>query len=84
MRYSVWGRKLRWLERTPDKREVGGSSPPRPTILLSRNLHGALAQLGEHLRCKQRVTGSIPVRSTKNSKLEWRTFSKILISFINV
>ena len=20
-----------WLERTPDKREVGGSSPPRPT-----------------------------------------------------
>ena len=21
-----------WLERTPDKREVGGSSPPRPTI----------------------------------------------------
>ncbi|CAN0449191.1 unnamed protein product, partial [Ectocarpus fasciculatus] len=22
---------LRWLERTPDKGEVGGSSPPRPT-----------------------------------------------------
>ena len=22
-----------WLERTPDKREVGGSNPPRPTIL---------------------------------------------------
>ena len=22
-----------WLERTPDKGEVGGSSPPRPTIL---------------------------------------------------
>ena len=21
-----------WLERTPDKGEVGGSSPPRPTI----------------------------------------------------
>ena len=21
-----------WLERPPDKREVGGSSPPRPTI----------------------------------------------------
>jgi hypothetical protein len=21
-----------WLERTPDKREVGGSNPPRPTI----------------------------------------------------
>ena len=24
-----------WLERTPDKREVGGSSPPRPTIIIS-------------------------------------------------
>ena len=22
-----------WLERTPDKREVGGSNPPRPTIV---------------------------------------------------
>ena len=22
-----------WLERTPDKREVGGSNPPRPTSL---------------------------------------------------
>jgi hypothetical protein len=31
--------------------------------LLSYNL-GALAQLGEHLLCKQGVTGSIPVRST--------------------
>ena len=41
-------------------------------------MHGALAQLGEHLLCKQRVTGSIPVRSTKNSKLERRTFSKIV------
>ena len=27
------GLQLSWLERTPDKREVGGSSPPRPTIL---------------------------------------------------
>ena len=27
---------------------------------------GALAQLGEHLLCKQRVIGSIPIRSTKN------------------
>ena len=23
-----------WLERTPDKGEVGGSSPPRPTIFI--------------------------------------------------
>ena len=26
---------------------------------------GALAQLGEHLLCKQGVIGSIPIRSTK-------------------
>ena len=26
--------------------------------------HGALAQLGEHLLCKQGVIGSIPIRST--------------------
>jgi hypothetical protein len=28
---------------------------------------GAVAQLGEHLLCKQGVTGSIPVRSTRNA-----------------
>ena len=32
--------ELRWLERTPDKREVGGSSPPRPTTK-SQILDGA-------------------------------------------
>jgi hypothetical protein len=26
--------------------------------------YGAVAQLGEHLLCKQKVTGSIPVSST--------------------
>ena len=25
-----------WLERTPDKGEVGGSSPPRPTISINK------------------------------------------------
>ena len=29
-------------------------------------LNGALAQLGEHLLCKQRVIGSIPIGSTKS------------------
>ena len=29
------------------------------------NPQGGLAQLGEHLLCKQGVTGSIPVASTK-------------------
>jgi hypothetical protein len=27
-----------WLERTPDKGEVGGSSPPRPTIFIYNKL----------------------------------------------
>ena len=26
------GSELRWLERTPDKRKVGGSSPLEPTM----------------------------------------------------
>ena len=29
------------------------------------SLNGGLAQLGEHLLCKQRVNGSIPLSSTK-------------------
>ena len=47
-----------WLERTPDKREVDGSSPSRPTIF------GGVAQLGERLPCTQEVIGSIPFTST--------------------
>ena len=47
------------LERTPDKREVGSSSLPRPTTLI-----GGVAQLGERLLCKQEVIGSIPFAST--------------------
>ena len=59
-----------WLERTPDKREVGSSSLPRPTIFAADNLdephqNGGVAQLGERLLCKQEVIGSIPFTSTK-------------------
>ncbi len=42
-----------------DKDEVRGSSPRRPTI------YGAVAQLGEHLICIQKVVGSIPISSTR-------------------
>ena len=45
---------LSWLERRPVTAEVGGSSPPGVVC-------GILAQLGEHLPYKQRVTGSSPV-----------------------
>ena len=55
-----------WLERFPDKEEVSGSSPLRPTLLTrsAKNKYGDLAQLVEHLLCKQGVRGSIPLVST--------------------
>ena len=34
-------------------------------VASARRTNGALAQLGEHLLCKQRVIGSIPIGSTK-------------------
>ena len=63
------GPELSWLERTTDNREVGGSSPLGPTTNISF-LHGGIAQLGEHLLCKQGVIGSIPIISTIERKLE--------------
>ena len=57
------GSQLSWLERTPDKREVGGSSPLDP-IKTKYTCPGGIAQLGEHLPCKQGVKGSNPFIST--------------------
>jgi hypothetical protein len=51
------------LERTPDKREVGGSNPPRPTSSDDAAC-GAVAQLVERQLCKLDVVGSIPTSST--------------------
>ena len=42
--------------------ESGRSEPGMGQIRMHR---GALAQLGEHLLCKQGVIGSIPIGSTK-------------------
>ena len=50
----IVARWLSWLERRPVTAEVEGSSPFWVVI-------GILAQLGEHLPYKQRVTGSSPV-----------------------
>ena len=55
---------LSWLERRPVTAEVVGSNPIRVASLEIRILNfisGILAQLGEHLPYKQRVTGSSPV-----------------------
>ena len=57
---------LSWLERRPVTAEVVGSNPIRVVIVkLHINFtNGILAQLGEHLPYKQRVTGSSPVGPT--------------------
>ena len=54
---------LSWLERRPVTAEAVGSSP-------SWVVRGILAQLGEHLPYKQRVTGSSPVGPTNSEKSE--------------
>ena len=64
-RSRAWAYSSAWLERTPDKREVGGSSPPRPTRLETGLDLGGVAQLGERLPCTQEVIGSIPFTSTR-------------------
>ena len=50
---------LSWLERRPVTAEVEGSSPSG--VVEFNKQFGILAQLGEHLPYKQRVTGSSPV-----------------------
>ena len=56
-------RWLSWLERRPVTAEVVGSSPIRVVRHFLIMYCGILAQLGEHLPYKQRVTGSSPVGS---------------------
>ena len=61
----------------PDKHEVGGSSPLGPTSRETYNngdnykpFYGGVAQLGEHLPCKQGVMGSNPIISTTEQSSE--------------
>ena len=74
-RYAVYSfegvikaRWLSWLERRPVTAEVVGSSPiwvveanASQNFIQGFTKYGVLAQLGEHLPYKQRVTGSSPV-----------------------
>ena len=64
---SFMARWLSWLERRPVTAEVDGSNPFRVVChiyTLNELPFGVLAQLGEHLPYKQRVTGSSPVGPT--------------------
>ena len=45
-RSRAWAYSSAWLERTPDKREVGGSSPPRPTRVPTENDFGGCSSAG--------------------------------------
>ena len=72
-----WASSSVWLERALDKREVGGSSPPWPTIL-----SGGLAQLGERLICIQEVVGSIPISSTITNYLSYLFFNNVNMKLI--
>ena len=79
-------RWLSWLERRPVTAEVVGSNPIRVAEAekFQNNLiNGILAQLGEHLPYKQRVTGSSPVgpivqRTCRRGGTGRRTGLKIL------
>ncbi len=50
------------LDVGPDRPHISSVSSVSP--LSGTPMLGALAQLGEHLLCKQGVIGSIPIRST--------------------
>ena len=72
---SIKKAKAAFLEaRRRDKFLIGGSSPLGPTSAKAQDgdkakpnnsYYGGVAQLGEHLPCKQGVMGSNPIISTK-------------------
>ena len=63
LRAYIYGWIPEWLKGADCNSVVidfGGSNPP-PSTKTEMSLYGVLAQLGEHLPYKQRVTGSSPV-----------------------
>ena len=54
--FLLAGLELSWLERTPDKGEVGGSNPPRPTK------SSCLVEL-QHRKMKPFGSGCLGLRS---------------------
>jgi hypothetical protein len=67
---------IRWLPQYGSHRGGGvcarldGADDPAPPSRPGAKV-GGVAQLGEHLLCKQGVTGSIPVVSTRLVKRQW-------------
>ena len=68
-------RWLSWLERRPVTAEVEGSSPF--WVVYINIFYGILAQLGEHLPYKQRVTGSSPVGPTNQFYIDYAAVAEL-------
>ena len=77
--HLISGPELSWLEHSPDKTGVSGSNPLGPTI--SR---GAVAQLGEHLLCKQGVRSSILLSSTNLAILNIILFNDFFVNLCSL
>ena len=93
---DLWACSSVWLERTPDKREVDGSTPSRPTrqsieqsasrsdvyrhARFRARFFGGVAQLGERLPCTQEAIGSNPFTSTIFHK--WSGGERVLTGFL--
>ena len=63
-----FGGAYQWFVCAPSARQAPPTcfvAEPQNTPRRGGRRHGALAQLGEHLLCKQRVIGSIPIGSTR-------------------
>ena len=80
---------LSWLERRPVTAEVEGSNPFRVATCEYPSTHdasyliiGVLAQLGEHLPYKQRVTGSSPVGPISSISLVGKVVGNIVLVFM--
>ena len=65
-------RVLIWEEKQSHRRDLKSEISNRKLWVWFRR-YGGLAQLGERLPCKQEVTGSIPVLSTKRlTEIPWK------------
>lgn len=56
--------------RVRDDGMSGEAEVAEPGLVPGDRADGAVAQLGEHLLCKQGVSGSIPLSSTKSIGVE--------------
>ena len=57
---------------------------PHILVRTSQIGYGAVAQLGEHLLCKQGVTGSIPVSSTSFGRRNRTAHTNLYLSDVEV